>query len=113
MHGLNVYGGNTSTRGTAYPGNNFSVNVGLEYSLSQPWTLALDLLYIYQAKNRFSGHDGGTPMTSPSSASYSLAPAIEYNFSDKIGLIGGSWFTVAGRNTAQYINWILALNIYI
>lgn len=113
VRGLNVYGGNKETKGTVYPGNNFSVNVGLEYSLSQPWTLALDLLYIYQAKNRFSGHDGGAPMTSPSSASYSLAPAIEYNFSDKIGLIGGSWFTVAGRNTAQYVNWILALNMYI
>jgi hypothetical protein len=113
VHGLNVYGGTKGTHGTAYPGNNFSANFGFEYSLSQPWTLALDILYTYQAKNRFSGYDAGVPMTSPSSASYSLAPAIEYNFTDNIGLIGGSWFTVAGRNTAQYINWILALNIYI
>ncbi len=109
----NIYGGTKGTHGTAYPGDTFTANIGLEYSMSQAWTLALDILYNYGAKNRFSGYDGGVPMTSPSSASYSLSPAIEYNFSEKVGLIGGTWFTVAGRNTAQYINWILALNIYI
>ena len=111
--GLNVYGGTKGTRGTVYPGGNLSANIGLEYSLSQAWTLALDLLYTYQAKNRFSGHDAGVSMRSPSSVNYSLAPAIEYNFTNRIGLIGGSWFTVAGRNSAQYINWVLALNVYI
>ncbi|MFS8564508.1 MAG: hypothetical protein LVR00_09530 [Rhabdochlamydiaceae bacterium] len=113
VRGSNIYGGTTKTRGTIYPGAGFTANLGLEYSISQPWTLALDILYNYQAKNRFSGYDGGAPMTSPSSANYSLAPAIEYNFSDTIGLIGGSWFTIAGRNTAQFINFILALNVYI
>ncbi|MDF1757684.1 MAG: hypothetical protein P1U74_05245 [Legionellaceae bacterium] len=40
---------------------------------------------------------------------FSLAPAIEYNFSAHLGLIGGAWFTVAGKNTPNSVTSILML----
>jgi hypothetical protein len=48
----------------------------------------------------------------PSSSQYSLAPAIEYNWSQNIGLIGGVWFTVAGQNISQFNSIVIALNYY-
>jgi hypothetical protein len=33
----------------------------------------------------------------------SLAPAMEYNFSENYGVIAGVWFTVAGRNIPQFM----------
>ena len=109
--GLNVYGGNRKTEGTAYPGNIFSFDAAIQYSLTQTWAFACDLYYLHTNQNRFSGHTTSS-MTRPSSEQYSLAPAIEYNFSNDVGLIGGIWFSVAGRNTPQFINGILSLNAY-
>lgn len=42
---------------------------------------------------------------------FTLAPALEYNFNEKIGIIGGAWFTVAGKNTPQYTATVIALVI--
>ncbi len=113
VHGFNDYGGGVGTCGWVYPGNSFTASLGLELSLAQAWAFALDVQFNYQNKTRFSGVDPSGTMKSPSSASYALAPALEYNFNQNIGLIGGTWFTVAGRNTSQFFNWVLALNVYI
>ena len=51
-----------------------------------------------------SGIGGGN------SDQFTLAPAIEYNFSDNYGIIGGVIFTVAGKNTASYSTATLAFN---
>jgi hypothetical protein len=116
---LNVYGGTEGTHGTAYPGNSFYTDFGVEYNMSHNWVFAMDVYYQHNNKNRFSGNTGITPfgipavVTSPSSESFSLAPAIEYNWSANIGLIGGVWFTVGGRNSSQFISGVLAFNLYI
>ncbi len=120
VRGFNTYGGGFGTAGTAYPGNNFSVDFGFEYSLTQRWVIASDFLYAHSNKDRFSGSPGtlsigGSPasVTNGSSEQFSLAPALEYNWNANVGIIGGVWFTVAGRNVAQFASGIIALNIYI
>jgi hypothetical protein len=35
-------------------------------------------------------------------AEFTLAPAIDYNFTKNISLTGGMWFTVAGKNTPAF-----------
>lgn len=110
--GLSVYGGDAETRGTVYPGCSITAIVGTEYTLSQSWVLACDFQYVHQNKTRFSGHSPKVSVTSPSSENFSIAPAIEYNFNESIGLIGGAWVSFAGRNSSQYLNWVLALNVY-
>ena len=106
----NVYGGTKGTKGTVYPGNNFWYDLSLEYNFTQRWAFAIDITYEHWNKCRFSGK---TPviMTRPSAEQFTLAPAIEYNWSSSLGLIGGVWFTVAGRNSNRFITGTLALTI--
>jgi hypothetical protein len=111
VKGISVYGGDKTTHGVAYPGNIFIGDVALEYNLTQRWALACDFYYLHRNKNRFSGKTV-LPAISPSQEQFSLAPAIEYNWSKNVGAIGGIWFSVAGRNAPRFINGILSVNAY-
>jgi len=117
VKGFNTYGGGKHTNGTVYPGPSFFADIGLEYTLAQKWALALDIVYAHSNHTRFKGHKGKTDgvtnvIGGPSSEQFSLAPAIEYNWNANCGIIAGVWFSVAGRNTAEFINGIIAINIY-
>lgn len=118
VKGYNNYGGNKQTRGKVYPGNIFFTDVGLEFTLTQRWALALDISWQHNNKNRFKGRRGGTKaapalVNKPSSEQFTLAPAVEYNWNEWLGAIGGAWFTFAGRNSAQFMQWVIAVNIYV
>lgn len=137
IEGVSAYGGLRNTHGKIFPGNQFIQLLGLEYTLSQSWALALDVENIYANKNRFSGFVGSmvgpllpilpptsngllnllppaTPgkVGSPSSNQIVLAPAVEYNWNSNLGIIGGAALTVAGRNAPDYVQWIIAFNLY-
>jgi hypothetical protein len=113
VHGRNSYGGAAGTRGTVYPGNTTVALFGAEYTLNLKWVLALDAQYSYTQKTRFSGKTGGVVMKDPPGQLFSLAPAVEYNFTQRVGLIAGSWFTIAGQNNVRFWSAIIALNIYV
>lgn len=118
VRGFNAYGGGYGTRGRVRPGAIWAGIFGLQYSFTQNWALAFDLYGFYQYKTRFSGHAGilsdGSPasMDNPANAQISLAPAIEYNFNESIGLIAGSWFTIAGFNSDRFASFVIAFNYY-
>lgn len=113
VRGLNVYGGALNTKGTVYPGNTFSCDVSMEYTLTQNWTVATDLYYIHANKIRFSGNPGILSVVGkPSSDQISLAPAIEYNWNINVGIITGAWVTLGGRNTSCFRGSVTAINIY-
>jgi hypothetical protein len=122
VHGLSFYGGAPTvgpikgTRGTVYPGSVFLIMQGFEYSLNRNWALALDVVYTHVNRRRFSGYSPlGTKPIAPSSELFTIAPGLEYNFSENVGLIGGPWFSIAGRNrnfSTNFISWIFAINIY-
>lgn len=115
---FNTYGGGYGTNGRVYPGNILQVGGAIEYAMTQRWVFAMDGLYVHQDKTRFSGKSGvtgtGAPASNkdPSSEQISFAPAIEYNFTKNLGLIGGCWFTVAGRNSSKFVSAAIALNYY-
>ncbi len=111
VKGFNAYGGDAHTRGTEYPGNRLFVGAAIQYNLTQRWALACDARYNHSNKNRFSGKTM-TAMKRPSSEEYSLAPAIEYNWSKNVGIIGGIWFSFAGRNVPQFVTGIVKINTY-
>ncbi len=119
IHNLSVYGGTDGTRGTGYQGNFYFVDLGLEYNMAKNWALAFDFYYQHNNKTRFSGSPGfispGVPaiMGSPSAEQFSLAPALEYNWNPNIGIIGGVWFSIAGRNSARFTTGTIAFNVYI
>lgn len=131
VKGLNAYGGGFRTNGTVYPGQNFQADWAFEVSLSRNWAFAFDVLATWQSKTKFSGNpgfslSGGKPETAPqnlivgSTASennksyiqYSLAPAVEYNFNENLGIIAGTWFTVAGKNVGEFYSAVVAINYY-
>lgn len=111
VKGLNVYGGDSTTDGTVKIGNTYSGSFGLEYSLTQNWALAFDATYSYSERDTFSGTTSNS-VGSKIAEQVTVAPAIEYNFNSNIGAIAGVWWTVAGRNTTEFRNYVAAFNFY-
>jgi len=111
VKGFNAYGGDHSTSGKVYPGTTFNFYCSAEYTLTENWALALDVLSLYALETDFRGYSD-KPVGSPSSVQISLAPAIEYNFSKSLGIIAGSWFTVAGRNSTSFWSAAAAINYF-
>lgn len=113
--GFNAYGGGFNTSGSVHPGNSFKLSFGTEVSLTQRWVFANDLVYTTASSTSFNGALGTTStgavasMTSPSNDSLSLAPALEYNFNANVGILAGTWFTVYGRNSSDFISGILSV----
>jgi hypothetical protein len=117
VKGFNAYGGGHHTQGTVYPGAAFTTTLSFEYTLTHNWVFAIDSVYLHINHSHFKGRKGKTngisnTIGNPSSEAFSLAPAIEYNWSEKIGIIAGVWFSVAGRNSLEFANGIIAINIF-
>ncbi len=118
VQGVNAFGGNNETSGREHLGDQFSADLGLEYTLTKHWVPALDILYTANGKSTFAGVPGtnaeGLPaiQNGPSGEELSLAPAMEYNFNSHWGVIAGPWFSVAGRNAAQFNSAVVAVNYY-
>ena len=118
LKGFNLYGGGYKTNARFFPAQNFQADLGIEVTLTQNWALACDFLGSWSGKTHFSGDPGialgGGPATlgTGSAVQYSIAPAFEYNWNSQIGIIAGSWFTVAGRNSVQFSSFVAAFNYY-
>ncbi|NNM42939.1 MAG: hypothetical protein HKM07_01170 [Chlamydiae bacterium] len=129
VEGFNSFGGGYKTKGKVYPGAQFSTVIGFEYEPVLNWSLALDILGITGKGNRFVAQEGSQRQglqsaggsfsltnnqsaTNKSFEQLSLAPALEYNFTANVGVIAGVWFTVLGRNTAEFVNGVVAVNMY-
>ncbi len=114
VHDVSVYGTSQGFQGNALPGISTQAGIGAEYGLNQRWVLALDVVGNYADTAHLSGTDGYGNLVHTnlaSSTSLALAPALEYNWSDTLGIIGGVEFSAAGRNSASYIAPQIALNL--
>jgi hypothetical protein len=101
-------------RGTAQPGDSVVADSAWEYSITRKWVVAFDLVY---------QHDGSTTVTGSapsesefhsrfeSSAALILAPAIEYNWNGKAGIIVGARIVPRGRNTTATVAPVAAVNL--
>ena len=118
LKGFTFYGGGFGTDGRFYPPQSFQLELGLEFTLAQKWAFALDLVGGTGKKPRFTGQIGtdadGAPASFDTKAQtqFSLAPAIEYNWNADCGIVFGSWFTVAGRNSPIFSSGVFAFNGY-
>lgn len=118
INGTSAFGGDTQTTGKEKLGSQFSADFAMEYTLTEHWVPALDILYTANGNSTFSGAAGtnaeGLPAieNGPSGDEISLAPAIEYNFNSHLGIIAGPWFSIAGRNATQFVSGVLAVNYY-
>jgi hypothetical protein len=118
VSGFNTYGGGFGTKGRVNPADTFYLQFGGEATLSQNWVFGLDVINAFGKKTTFSGEKGidafGNPAVvgGPSFVQISLAPQLEYNFSEEFAIIGGVWFTVAGKNTSQFTSGMLSIYWY-
>lgn len=114
IQGQSVYGTATGFSGWARLGSTFNASVAAEYSVHPQWTLVAEALYERDRGTRVRGTlADGMPLDRQDPASWrlSLLPAVEYHFSDQVGLIGGVQLGVAGRNTTATIAPQIALNV--
>lgn len=116
VKGFNSYGGGFGTRGKVHPGRTFIALFAFEFSFTQRWAYAMDIVYGYKNKSKFRGFAGidkvGLPAVAglPISDTVTLSPALEYNFSDDVGIIAGTWFTVAGKNFFEFVSGVISLS---
>jgi len=108
---VSVYGTQEGFRGRARPGNVTVVDAAGEYSMTQHWVLAMDVVYERDSSTHI--HGAGLDFNTGESHNWSLAPAIEYNFNSRVGIIAGAKLTVAGRNATALVIPVAAVNIVI
>ena len=109
-----VYGTPQGFRGHADPGDTFSIFSAWEYSLTRNWVLALDAFYQHDSSTPVRGETQGAAFAADSGSAwrFGLAPAIEYNWTSRVGvIIGAQWFA-AGRNTGASITPVAAINMF-
>ena len=113
VHDLSVYGTMPGFNGKAHSGLTATFGISPEYALSQRWVLAADIFRSYADGPSVSGfYNGSTLNTSQgSSGSWAVAPAIEYNWSPRYGVIAGVQLNFAGHNTSSYVTPQIAMNI--
>ena len=108
-----VYGTSQGFRGHADPGDTFSIYSAWEYSVTRNWVLALDVFYQHDASTRIRGEQDGAPFAAESGSAWrlGLAPALEYNFTSRVGVIFGARWFAAGRNTGASVTPVAAINM--
>lgn len=114
IRGASVYGTAAGFAGRARLGTTFDSSVSAEYSINPHWTVVVEALYERDRGTRVRGVDAfGTAveLRSPASWRLSLLPALEYHFSDQVGVIGGVQLGVAGRNATAVVAPQVALNM--
>jgi hypothetical protein len=120
VHDVSVYGTASGFRGRAFPGDSFTADAAGEYSVTRNWVLALDIVYEHDASTHVSGSlpsaagaPGVTDFRARSKSRYTLglAPAIEYNWNNRVGLLVGVRMFVAGRNATASVTPAIALNM--
>jgi len=119
IHGFNSYGGDATTDGVIEAGAEWDADLAFEYTVTQNWVAVMEGYISKGQSTRFHNNNAVKTETGDQvvigNGSYReivLAPAIEYNFSGNIGVIGGVWFPVNGKNTSKYLGYCLALNAY-
>ncbi|HVI54695.1 MAG TPA: hypothetical protein VM621_06550 [Luteibacter sp.] len=112
LRGPSVYGTPPGFHGYARPGETWSASLAAEYALDARWVLVGEGIWNRSSGDRVNGTASGHgAYTFPSGHAFSLAPAVEYHFSPKVGLIAGVQFSVGGRNASDYVAPQVALNM--
>lgn len=118
LNGSSIYGGSRSTDGNIRPGNFYSFDLAGEFTLTQNWVLVMEGFSSHRGSTHFTGFPGRNEDRTLSKVgrgmviNYSIAPAIEYNFNQNVGIIAGRWFSLAGRNTANFVTYAVAINAF-
>jgi hypothetical protein len=112
VSGRSVYGTADGFSGHATPGAKTTLIGAVEYSLTREWVLALDVIRESTRKTKLHGRDASGALverTFPTTRSVGFAPAVEYNWSDRAGILVGVWFSPKGHNTPSSVTPAIAI----
>jgi hypothetical protein len=110
VHDLSVYGTPAGFDGNARPGASLSFDNAWEYSLTSNWVLATDFYYRHDASTSVRDETGIHRTVSYDT--FAVVPAVEYNWSPRIGVIVGARYIAAGGHNARSITPIVALSVF-
>jgi hypothetical protein len=112
LRGRSVYDTPAGFRGYARPGQAWSASLAAEYVLNARWVLVGEGVWDRAEGGRVhdTANTGGSHAFASGHA-FSLAPAVEYHLSPKVGLIAGVHFSVGGRNASDFVAPQAALNM--
>lgn len=120
VHDVSVYGTSSGFNGRAHPGQSFVADLAFEYSMTREWVLAMDIDWEHDGNTRVEG--GYDPTITSRLPAYQvqdsgsdellyLAPAVEYNWSPRMGVIAGARVAAAGRNVSATVTPVAAINM--
>nr|WP_232091865.1 hypothetical protein [Acetobacter aceti] len=113
LRDVTSYGTSEGFVGRGSPGMSGQVGFSLEYALNQKWVLAADVARDWSNGSRLKGrYASGQTVNKTGSAStdWQVAPAIEYNWNARWGVIAGSAVYYAGHNTGIKVSPQFAIN---
>lgn len=113
LQDVTSYGTAMGFRGKGQPGMSGQTGFSLEYGINQSWVVAMDLARDWANGTRLRGHnaDGQYIHTiGKASGDWQIAPAMEYNWNPRWGIIVGSSFYFAGHNKSIQITPQFAIN---
>jgi hypothetical protein len=116
-----VYGTTAGFHGHANPGDTTVADLAFEYSATRHWVLALDLWYERDGATSVFGSgpsNGNEPPPALQSSSgvgrvLFVAPAVEYNWNSRVGVIFGFRLAAAGWNETATLTPVMAINCVI
>lgn len=118
VDGRSAYGTAVGFHGDARLGGALQASGSLEYSFNPQWVLAADLVYEKEHGARLRGTTPGANGSRQgidhqlaSSWRLSAAPAVEYNWSARGGVILGVLVSLRGRNSAAIVSPQVAVNL--
>jgi hypothetical protein len=120
VQGISVYGTSSGFAGRVHPGETFFADLAFEYSVTRNWVLATDIDWEHDGNTRVEGGYGAS--LTPSLPAYGvqdsgadellyLAPALEYNWNARMGIIAGARIAAAGRNVTATLTPVAAINM--
>jgi hypothetical protein len=111
VRGRSVYGTNAGFVGHASGGAKTTLIGAVEYSLTRELVVAIDVIHESAASTRVAGRDADGTVVSrriPASSDTGFAPAVEYNWSDRSGVLLGVWISPKGHNSSASVTPALA-----
>ena len=119
LNDASVYGTTLGFRGHVNPGGSVTADSAAEYSLTRQWVIATDLVYQHTDSTHVTGmyetvraSFGSVDLQSGARERVTIAPALEFNWSQAAGVIIGAQVSLAGRNTPASVTPMVALNLH-
>lgn len=116
LSGFNVFGGGFGTDGVLSGSTRYTLDLAFEYRVIRHWVGVFEVFYEHASSPTFIGNPGVDSQGRPSSVfkpkvdSWSLAPAIEYDITSRLGLIFGPWFTVSASQDNKFFSLQIGVN---